>query len=139
MQIRECTVADVDLLAELHLQLIEDERADGSWDFSQLAALMRDRITAEYKAFLFTEGTTTIGYALCDVTREPVCLQHFFICRDERRKGYGRQAIRALLDTLGIATLDIEVYAWNERGIAFWSALGFETRCYSMRLSTKGQ
>ena len=55
MQIRECTAADVALLAELHLQLIEDERADGSWDFSQLAALMRDRIAAEYKAFLFTE------------------------------------------------------------------------------------
>jgi len=97
---------------------------------------MNGFIAAEYKAFLFSEGDTTIGYALCDLAREPVYLRHFFICRGERRKGYGGQAIRTLLDHLNIQKIDIEVYTWNDRGIAFWKSLGFETRCYSMRLDT---
>ena len=134
IEMRECTVDDAPLLAEMHLQLVEDERADTQMDLAQMEVLMRERIAAEYRAFAFLESGRVVGYALCDMSREPVYLRHFFICRDARRKGYGRQAIQALLERLGIRTLDIEVYSWNERGVAFWSALGFETRCYAMRL-----
>jgi len=38
-----------------------------------------------------------------------------------------------LLSHLNIPDIDIDVYSWNEAGIAFWESLGFEKRYYGMR------
>ncbi len=65
--------------------------------------------------------------------RTPLYLRHFYICRDQRRKGYGTAAFHALLRTLGTNTVDLDVYVWNERGKAFWTSLGFAPRALMMR------
>ena len=133
MQIKECSRDDVALLAVLNQELIEDEKAETDLNLNQLRERMEGFLHSGYRAFLFGVAGKTVGYALCDMSRAPLYLRQFYICRDERRKGYGRQAFQALLCWLGIHEVDIDVYAWNTTGRAFWKALGFETRCHAMR------
>jgi len=137
MQIKNCSFEDILSLAEMNQQLIEDEKAETNLNMQQLEERMKEFISSEYRAFIFYENKKIIGYALCNMFKKPVYLRQFFICRGERRKGYGKQAFNELLDYLNIREIDIDVYAWNKTGVAFWKSLGFEKRCYSMRYKSK--
>ena len=133
MQIKDCSTADVPVLAKMNQWLIEDEKAETNLNLAQLEERMKGFISSEYRAFLFYDDQCVIGYALCNMSKVPVYLRQFFICRDERRKGYGKKAFQALLVQLNIQEIDVDVYSWNKVGIAFWESLGFEKRCYNMR------
>lgn len=134
LKLKVCTDEDLDLLAVLNKQLIEDEQHDNKMNLEQLRERMKGFIHSDYKAYLFENDFKTIGYALVDHTRNPLYLRQFFICRDVRRQGYGKTAFHELLKYLDTETVDIEVMAWNERGIGFWRALGFKERSIYMRL-----
>lgn len=138
MALHVCTDDDLDLLASLNKQLIEDERHDNTMTIDQLKERMRGFIHADYKAYLFTENGETKGYALVDHFREPVYVRHFFVCRDSRRNGYGKLAFRILADELRTDKIDIEVMSWNERGYMFWRSLGLKERSVYMRLEGDG-
>ncbi|MCL1858719.1 MAG: GNAT family N-acetyltransferase [Oscillospiraceae bacterium] len=129
----DCSSENVSLLAKMNQQLIEDEKAETNLNLKQLEKRMKDFINSSYKAFLFYRNENVIGYALCNMTKTPVYLRQFFICRDVRRKGYGKQAFHELLIYLNIQEIDLDVYSWNKTGISFWESLGFEKRCYNMR------
>jgi len=133
MKVINCSIKDIPELALMNQMLIEDEKAETSLDLTDLQERMTDFITSDYKAFLFSIENKTIGYALCNFMKTPIYLRQFFICRSERRKGYGKKAFQALLDYINIDKIDIDVYVWNESGVAFWESLGFEKRCYNMR------
>ena len=133
MEVIECSLNDVPELAIMNQMLMEDEKADKSLDLRQLQERMSGFMKSDYKAFLFSFENKNVGYALCDVEKTPIYLRQFFVCREERRKGHGKQAFQALLHCLNIDTIDIDVYVWNESGAAFWESLGFEKRCYNMR------
>lgn len=135
LKLKVCTDADLDLLAFLNKQLIEDEQHDNKMNQEQLRERMKGFIHSDYKAYLFENNFKTIGYALVDHTRNPLYLRQFFICRDVRRQGYGKTVFHELLEYLNTETVDIEVMAWNERGIGFWRALGFKERSIYMRFS----
>jgi GNAT superfamily N-acetyltransferase len=111
--IRVCTDDDLDLLAVLNKQLIEDEQHDNKMNVEQLRERMKGFIHSDYKAYLFEENSKTIGYALVNHTRHPLYLRQFFICRDVRRKGYGRTFFNKLLDFLKTDVIDIEVLTWK--------------------------
>ncbi len=142
MEIKTCTPNDIPLLAQMNELLIEDENAETNLSLPQLEARMAGFIATNYKAFLFYadpgHSENAVGYALCDMSKTPIYLRQFFICRNERRKGYGRQAFRALIEYIGTREIDIDVYAWNETGVSFWESLGFARRYYAMRYKTKG-
>ena len=133
MQIKDCSTADVPVLSKMNQWLIEDEKAETNLNLAQLEERMKGFIDSEYRAFLFYDEQRVVGYALCNMSKTPVYLRQFFICRDERRKGYGKKAFQALLLQLNIREIDVDVYSWNKVGIAFWESLGFEKRCYNMR------
>ncbi|MDR1688244.1 MAG: GNAT family N-acetyltransferase [Clostridiales bacterium] len=76
--------------------------------------------------YLFFVSEKVIGYALCNTAKTPVYLRQFFICRNERRKGYGKQFFLLLLDRLAIREIDVDVYSWNDIGALFWESLGFQ-------------
>ncbi|NLG88824.1 MAG: GNAT family N-acetyltransferase [Clostridiaceae bacterium] len=137
LKIRVCTDHDLNLLAVLNKQLIEDEQFDSDMNVEQLRERMKGFIHSNYKAYLFEDNSKTIGYALVDHSRKPLYIRHFFICRDVRRKGYGRTFFKKLLDFLKTDVIDIEVLTWNERGIGFWRALGFKERSIYMRFDQK--
>jgi len=126
IEINECTEKDIKLLAEMNKQLIEDEKANNLMDVTQLENRMNDFLNNGYKAFFFIVDKKIIGYALCDMTKEPKYLRQFFIKREERRKHYGKNAFNKLLERLGIQEIEIDVLKCNETGIKFWENIGFK-------------
>jgi ribosomal protein S18 acetylase RimI-like enzyme len=137
LKIRVCTDDDLDMLAVLNKQLIEDEKHDNKMNVEQLRERMKGFIHTDYKAYIFEDGSRTIGYALIDHSRKPLYLRQFFICRDVRRKGYGRVALNKLLEFIDADVIDLEVLSWNTGGIGFWRAMGFKDRSIYMRLENK--
>jgi len=134
MTLHPCTPQDAPELARLNRMLIEDEKAENSMALPELERRMADFLSADYAAFFFEENTRRIGYALVRMSATPLYLRQFFIGREHRRMGYGRQAFRALLEHLQTDEIDLDVYAWNEAGMAFWKSLGFYERCHNMRM-----
>ena len=135
--IRLCNNDDLDMLAVMNRQLIEDEQHDNTMDIGQLKERMRGFISGDYNACMFTDNNGIIGYALVDMKRTPLYLRQFFITRDKRRKGYGTLAFNRLMQLLGTGTMDIEVMVWNDTGKAFWKSLGFKERSVYMRKKAK--
>ena len=128
MQIKEFTVEDAPLLAEMNKDSIEDEDPESNLSLPHLEERIRSYIKSEYKAFFFLVDDKIIGFALCSKSSTPVYMRQFFISRDERRKGYGKEAFELLLKHLGIKESDIDVYAWNDSSIRFWKSLGVVLR-----------
>jgi ribosomal protein S18 acetylase RimI-like enzyme len=135
IKIVECSTDDAETLADMNRMLIEDEKAETALSPAQLQERMAGFLQSEYQACMFSANGKVVGYALCNIQRAPIYLRQFFICREERRKGYGKQAFQALLDHLNSKEIDIDVYVWNNAGVAFWESLGFCKRCYNMRYS----
>jgi ribosomal protein S18 acetylase RimI-like enzyme len=125
IEIKKCTLEAVALLAEMNKQLIEDEKANNPMDIIQLKNRMVDFLNNGYKAFFFIVNKEIVGYALCDMKKEPKYLRQFFIKREERRKGYGQSAFEKLLKKTDIKEVEIDVLKWNETGIKFWEKIGF--------------
>lgn len=133
-------------LLTLYQQMLEDEKADMHKSEAQCLEDMTAFLASGEKAFLFMADDKPVGYALVapgvvgyaitnsGTSQKPPYLHHFCIARHARRKGYGRTAFHLLLKTLDVSEMDLEVFVWNERGIAFWHSLGFEPRTYMMRL-----
>jgi RimJ/RimL family protein N-acetyltransferase len=132
IKIQECSINDVNLLAQMNKQLIEDEKANNSMDITQLMERMTGFLNSGYKAFLLLDGNNIVGYALCDMDKTPIYLRHYFIKREERRKHYGKEAFIELLKHLKIKEIEIDVYQWNETGIKFWESLGFKNKYIRM-------
>jgi predicted acetyltransferase len=133
MEVIDCSADDILALSKMNQMLIEDEIAETKLSFEQLNDRMAGFIQSEYTAFMFSADNKIVGYALCNILRTPIYLRQFFICREERRKGYGKQAFHALRNRLNCEEIDIDVYVWNQTGVAFWESLGFTKRCYNMR------
>ncbi len=136
LEISPCT--DTALLSMLCREMMEDEPSDAIPADEEIKRRMEAFLAAGDIAYLFTAGGQTAGYALVIAQRSPVYLRHFYISRAHRRKGYGTQAFRLLLQTLGVREMDLDVFVWNARGQAFWQSLGFEPRATIMRYSADG-
>ena len=92
IRIRPATPADINALASMNKQLIEDEKHNNPMTVRQLKERMEGFLSGDYTALIFADADGgTIGYALVNKTTDPLYLRQFFICRDERRKGYGRR------------------------------------------------
>jgi hypothetical protein len=58
VNINDCKLEDVNLLAEMNKQLIEDEKSNNIMDITQLKDRMIDFLNTGYKAFLFSVEKT---------------------------------------------------------------------------------
>jgi ribosomal protein S18 acetylase RimI-like enzyme len=133
IDIKECTLEDVILLAEMNKQLIEDEKSNNPMDIIQLRNRMIEFLNNGYKAFFFMVNKEIVGYALCDMTKEPKYLRQFFIKIEERRKHYGEISFINLLEKIGIKEIEIDVLKRNETGLKFWEKIGFEEQWKRMK------
>lgn len=133
MQIQECTIADVPMLAELNKQLIDDEKSDNPMSINELKNRMSEFLNTEYSAYFFIVHSQVIGYALVKNTIEPIYLRQFLIDRKYREKHYGKQAFQMLMQHLGLKRIDIEVLPWNQIGYSFWKNCGFKELSIAMR------
>ena len=135
MRIKKCSFEDVDKLAELNKQLIEDEKSDNKMNLKDLKSRMNMFLQTDYSAFFFLEDNEVIGYALVNEHSKPMYLRQFLIERKYRRNHFGSKAIELLINELAISEIDIEVLSWNETGLKFWEKCGFVERSRYMRFS----
>lgn len=135
IQLKPCSYEDLNLLAVLNKQLIEDEGHDNPMNTEQLKQRMKLFLDSDYCGWLFLSGGKAVGYALVNMKRSPLYLRQFFICRENRRSGFGKLFFQMLLSHLGVETIDLEVLACNERGRAFWESMGFRERSLYLRYS----
>jgi GNAT superfamily N-acetyltransferase len=120
--------ADIAHLAELNLQLMEDERHPYMLPIEELRARMARWVAGEYHVLVFRDGARICGYAAWRVEERGIYLRHFFICRDRRRRGLGRAIIARLRRDHfpKDQPLQLEAAIWNQDAIAFWRAVGFK-------------
>ena len=132
MEIKECSIDDVPLLAKMNQLFFEEEEPETNLSLPHLEERMKGYINSEYEAFFFVVDDKIVGYALCSKSKTPVYLRQFFIGRNDRRNGYGKQAFRLLIEHLGVPESNVDVYAWNDTAIRFWRSLGFEMRRFNL-------
>jgi GNAT superfamily N-acetyltransferase len=139
---RRGTAADVPLLAAMNQQLQIDEEHSRRMQLPELEVRMAGWLaTGGYEAVIFEREGRPAGYALFRRESEPehVYLKQFFVCRDCRRQGIGRAALEWLVAQAwqDRPAVYLDALANNERGIAFWRAVGF--RDYSITMELKQQ
>jgi GNAT superfamily N-acetyltransferase len=132
---REATDSDLGLLAEWNHQLIRDEGHRNPMTVTQLAERMKAWLAGEYRAVLFSD-TEPVGYALFRKEKELIYLRQFFVRRERRRNGIGREAFSMLREQIwprGMR-LTVDVLCQNQGGVAFWRSVGYRDYCLTLEI-----
>ncbi len=133
MNVRKCELKDVEMLAILNKQLIDDEKSDNPMNVKELEERMKVFLATDYQAYFFEVDDNIVGYALVKTTCTPLYLRQFLIDRKYRKQHYGTEAFRSLMELLCVDNIDIEVLSWNEVGKRFWESCGFSEISRYMR------
>lgn len=139
--LRPATANDLDLLARMNRQLIEDEKSTNLMDVEKLRERMQEWLGSTYDAVFFEQDGEVVGYALYRFENETfrerrvVYVRQFFVERVYRRRGVGRKAFMELRQHFfGNALLRLEVLTTNPSGLVFWRSLGFRTYAVTLGL-----
>ncbi len=134
MRYRLARAEDALTLAEMNEQLIRDEGHRNAMTLDELTARMRQWLAGEYWAVVFEDKSSAVGYALFRREPEYVYLRHFFVRKERRREGIGRDAMARLSDEFfcGHFRLRVDVLVGNTPAIAFWRSLGFVDYCLTL-------
>lgn len=135
---REATVQDVEQLATMNRQLIEDEKHPRNilMTMPQLQERMRGFLADDYHAILFERDGRAVAYALYRDRGDSIYLRQFFVARDCRREGLGRKAMSILRGQVWPAgrRLTVEVLVSNHTGLCFWRAVGYRDYCIELEI-----
>ena len=136
MQYRWATENDLDLLAEWNHQLIDDEGHRNSMTVPELRKRMAEWLAGEYRAVIFEAGQEPIAYALYRENAQEVYLRQFFVDRNHRRKGAGREAMDILRSRVWPSTrrLTVDVLTANAPAVAFWRSVGYQDYCLTLEI-----
>jgi GNAT superfamily N-acetyltransferase len=136
MKWRTATSDDAQMLGQMNLRLIQDEKHRNPMAVTQLVQRMRDFLSGNYKAVIFEDDAETLGYALFHPQEDFLYLRQFFIERHRRREGNGRAAMKLLMDHVFPAEqrLVVTVLATNPDALNFWRAVGFADYCTSLEI-----
>ncbi|MDB6110933.1 MAG: GCN5-related N-acetyltransferase [Pedosphaera sp.] len=139
MKFRNARAQDAPLLAQLNQQLIRDEGHANAATVSELTERMRQWLATNYSGIIFEDERGVIAYALYQDEPTQVYLRQFFVARDRRRAGLGRQAMTILFTQIWPKDkrLTVSVLFHNEPAVAFWKAVGY--REYSMTLEIQAK
>lgn len=127
--------SDFGLLAEWNHQLIRDEGHRNPMTLAQLAERMKTWLRGEYRGVVFFHDEP-VGYAMYREEADLVYLRQFFIRRDQRRVGIGREAFMLLRDEVwpkGVR-FTVDVLCQNRNGLAFWRSVGFRDYCVTLEI-----
>jgi predicted acetyltransferase len=131
---RPAILNDCALLAELNHQLIRDEGHRNKMTVPELQQRMKGWLASEHAAVIFEDCEEVVAYALYREQPEEIYLRQFFVARNRRRQGIGRQAFEILHSKIWPADkrLTVEVLVKNEAAVAFWRSIGYQD--YSLQL-----
>jgi len=83
---------DIPLLADMNLQLIQDEGSTNSMNLEQLSERMAGFLKREWQAVILLSGEEAIGYALYQERQQPfqperveIYIRQYFIVRNYRQ------------------------------------------------------
>jgi ribosomal protein S18 acetylase RimI-like enzyme len=136
LEFRQASPDDASLLARMNQQLIRDEGHRNPMSLSELEERMLSWLKNEYKAFLFFEEGTPVGYVLFRPDTAWLYLRQLFVLPEFQRQGIARAAITWLRSNIWQMEqrLRIEVLVHNQAAISFWRAVGFKDYALTMEL-----
>ena len=136
MTYRIATDADCTLLGELNQQLIRDEGHRNPMNVQELRERMRQWLMGEYRAVIFEEDKALIGYALFREDLNEIYLRQLFICREHRRRGFGRMAMNLLKNEMRPKDkrLTVEVLIANQAAVRFWRTMGYKDYALTLEI-----
>jgi GNAT superfamily N-acetyltransferase len=133
----KATVTESRLLAEMNSRLLEDEgHRNRGMSLKDLDRRMSGWLSSgEYEAILFRTDLP-VAYALFRRDGRDVFLRQFFVERERRRQGVGREALAILRESVWdpSSRVTLEVLAQNVAGKAFWQSVGFRDYAVGMEL-----
>ena len=134
---RFATREDAPEIARLNKQLIDDEASDNPMTVAELTQRMSGFLQSEYTAALFHDGDSTVAYALYRDDEAGIYLRQFYVVRERRREGIGRQAFALLRSSVLVpgTHITLEVLVKNQRARAFWEAVGFVEYALTYKLA----
>lgn len=140
MKYRKATKDDLSLLAEWNLQLIADEGHRNPMSFDELKTRMTKWLSQEYDAIIFSD-TKDVAYALFKENAEEIYLRQFFVVRERRRAGIGREAMGILINEIWPRNkrLIVDVLSKNVRGLKFWRSIGYKDYSVCLELPPEGK
>src|SRR5262245_61905160 len=133
---RRASVADVPVLAVMNHQLIQDEGHRNRMTVPELEQRMKEWLEEEYSAIVFEKSNTIVAYALFRPDGDSVYVRQFFVKREHRRRGVGREAMRILVNDVlrDSQRLTLDVLVGNRVAREFWQATGFREYAVTMEL-----
>lgn len=147
MEIKKCGIEDLDELAVWSMQGVVDMRRGSPWGDEEetpelLANVRKDMerclTDGKHEVYKFIVDGEAVGLVTVETERRypGVSVEGFSIRREYRRRGYGTQALKKLMEHLGETAIDLDVYCWNERAIAFYRHFGFREIMLHMNYGT---
>jgi GNAT superfamily N-acetyltransferase len=133
---RRASMKDCQLLAGLNHQLIQDEGHRNPMGLPELEDRIRRWFLAEYCAIIFEENETVAAYALYREEKESIYLRQFFVVRNRRRSGVGREAMSILVGEVWPKNKRrvVEALFNNKPAVAFWKAMGYQEYSIAMEI-----
>jgi ribosomal protein S18 acetylase RimI-like enzyme len=146
---RSATEADIPALAAMNKRLIEDEDSRNPMSVAELQQRMHGWLIGDWQVRVFEEENNgVVGYAIFQsrpdeyfAENQIVYLRQLYVAPEYRSRGVSQQAVQLLREgefPEG-CTVVIDVLATNPRGQHFWSKVGFESYCTTMRLTMNGK
>jgi GNAT superfamily N-acetyltransferase/catechol 2,3-dioxygenase-like lactoylglutathione lyase family enzyme len=133
---RRCSVADAAILAELNARLSEDEGSSVGTPAAYLDRMQTWLAEGRYDAAIVDPDGEAIAYVVWrdDPDYEDIYVRQFFVVREHRGQGLGRQLFERAAEELWAGrVLRLDVYDSNPRGRAFWEQMGFASYSSLMR------
>ena len=126
MTFEKATASDVEELAELNRQLIEDERHPNPMNLAQLAERMAGWLREGYSCWLAREAGTTVAYCLYRDDGGHYYLRQLFVARTHRRRGIATAVMDWMYANVWTdKRVRLDVLAHNEEAVACYRAYGF--------------
>lgn len=138
---RKAKAQDVLLLARLNQQLIEDEGHSNPMTVLELVERMRHWLATTYSGIIFEDERGVIAYALYQEELTQIYLRQFFVARERRRCGLGRQAMNILFTQIwpGDKRLTVSALWHNAPAMAFWRAMGYSEYSVTLEIQPKNR
>jgi len=138
---RLATQADVQMLAEMNHQLIQDEGHRNPMSLIQLIGRMSSWLDHEYTAVIFERDGNSVAYALYRTDGASIYLRQFFVQRQWRRRGIGKRALHILLNEVWPQDwrITVDVLSTNASGYAFWKSVGFQDYAITLEILPEGK
>lgn len=147
INIRNADTNDISCLAQMNLYLIQDEGSRNPMNIAELEQRMAGWLEGGWEAKLFysSKSADALGYAVFQIRTDEyfpaeklVYLRQFFIARERRHQGIGKQALGKLIAQCfpPDAKVVIDVLECNPNGRKFWESVGFVPYYTSMNLKS---